>query len=141
MKSPAFYKILAGVLALVLVAVGALLAVLISQTSREEDHFRKSEQDLSSQLAVVQSKLDKNEAFLNALENDPDFLDHLARQRLGYSRPDELILRFDVDPLTGAPTRIDNEVPQLPTPGPTQPAPPTRTPPATTSGNMTTLHR
>jgi len=143
MKSPTFYKIMAGALALVLVAVGALLAVLISQTSREEEHFRKTEEDLSSQLAVVNGKLEKNEAFLNALENDPDFLDHLARLRLGYARPDELILRFNGDALVGAPQSFNNDLdhPQLPAPGPAPffPLPhPTQT---TDSGNSTIPRR
>jgi cell division protein FtsB len=42
--------------------------------------------------------LQQKEAYLTRLIEDPEFLQRVARERLGYSRPDELLFRFSEDP-------------------------------------------
>jgi cell division protein FtsB len=102
-KSVAFYKLLVAGLAGLLVLVGVLSAALVLQANRELEHFRRDELDLRAQLNQVQLQLDQRQEYLQRLFNDPDFLEREVRQRLGYAKPDELIYRYDVDPLTANP--------------------------------------
>ena len=118
MNSSLLYKLLAGVLAILLVLGGAYAGKTIHDTQLEVDRFRNDEEKVQSQLAEVKLKLDKNQEFLQRLETDPDFADRVARQNLkNYAKPGELIYRFDVDPLTGAPTgNLDSAHPPANTP-------------------------
>jgi cell division protein DivIC len=102
-KSIAFYKLLVGGLAVLLALTGVLSAALILQARRELLHYNQKEQGLRDQLKDLQLQLQQRQESLERLENDPAFLEREVRQRLGYSKPDELIYRFDVDPLTANP--------------------------------------
>jgi cell division protein FtsB len=128
-KSLAFYKILVAALSVLLVLVGVLSVFLFLQAKRELDHFKNREGELRQQLANLQVQLESREEFLQRLQNDPDFLDRVVRQRLGYARPDELIFRFDVDQKTatlpGTKPAVEPPAPQKPAP-----APPSRGAPA-----------
>ncbi|MGA2051991.1 MAG: septum formation initiator family protein [Opitutales bacterium] len=103
MKSIAFYKILVGGLAVLLVLTAMLSATLILQARRELDYLRREEQGVRDQLKQVQLQLDQRQEALDRLENDPAYLEREVRERLGYAKPNELIYRFDVDPLTANP--------------------------------------
>ena len=69
---------------------------------------------MRTQLKDLQLQLAQREEFLDRLENDPAFLDREVRQRLGYAKPDEMIYRFDVDPLTSTPIPGYSPVPDTP---------------------------
>ena len=103
MKSPLFYKALIIALAILLALVGVVSAALIFRTRNDLSHFRREDQDLRERLAAVTLKLQQSQNILDRLQNDPVFLERIARSRLGLAKPDELIFRFDVDPLTSAP--------------------------------------
>jgi len=139
-KSIAFYKFLVGGLALMLALTGVLSALLILQARRELDHYNREESDLRGQLKDLQLQLAQREEFLDRLENDPAFLDREVRQRLGYAKPDEMIYRFDVDPLTSTPIPGYSPAPDTPPKSP-KPAPPksaTPSKPSATSSHSTT---
>jgi cell division protein FtsB len=102
MKSGMFYKFLSGVLAVLLALGGAYAAKLIHDAQLQVDLFRQKQAAAQTQLNAQKLELQKAQEFLQRLQNDPGFLDYIARERLVYARPDELIYRFDVDPLTGA---------------------------------------
>ena len=95
MKSIAFYKLLVGGLAVLLALTGVLSAALILQARRELLHYSQEEQGLRDQLKDLQLQLDQRQESLERLENDPAFLEREVRQRLGYSKPDEDIFRFE----------------------------------------------
>jgi cell division protein FtsB len=101
-------------LAVMLVLTGVLSALLILQARRELDHYNREESDLHSQLKDLQVQLAQREEFLDRLENDPAFLEREVRQRLGYAKPDEMIYRFDVDPLTSTPIPGYSPAPDTP---------------------------
>jgi cell division protein FtsB len=102
MKSAVFYKFLSVVLALLLALGSAYAAKLIHDAQFDVDKFQKSQDDAQAELASQTLELNKQKEFLARLQNDPDFLERIARERLIYAKPDETIYRFDVDPLTGA---------------------------------------
>lgn len=78
---------------------GALLILiiffisLILQTSREYENFKARELRIEKKLIQARKELEYNEMYLELLD-DPDFLERVARERLGYARPDELLFRF-----------------------------------------------
>jgi cell division protein FtsB len=125
MKSGTFYKFLSVVLAILLALGGAYAAKIIHDAQTEVDTFRQKEDDAQAQLADQKQKLQTAQEFLQRLQNDPSYLDYIARERLGYARPDELIYRFDVDPLTGAGAQgnLDSARPPLLAPPPADPNP------------------
>lgn len=102
MRSAAFYKFISGVLAILLALGGAYAAKIIHDAKLERDSFRTQKEAAQGELDDARGKLEKYQEVFQRLQNDPEFLDHVARARLDYARPDELIFRFNVDPLTGA---------------------------------------
>lgn len=81
---------------------GAYAAKLIHDAQLEVDNFRQKEAAAQSQVDALHVQLGKYQEILHRLQTDPDFLDRMARAHLDYARPDELIFRFNVDPVTGA---------------------------------------
>ncbi len=103
MQSPAYYKFLALVLAVLLALGGAYAAKIIHDAQLEVNRFRQQEEDLQKQTDAKLVELQKYQEFFMRLKDDPAFLEYVARQRLAdYAKPEEIIFRWDVDPLTGA---------------------------------------
>ena len=79
--------------------VGTLLVLviffssLILQTYREYKNFQARELRIEEKLTQARKELEYKEMYLSLME-DPDFLERVARERLGYARPDELLFRF-----------------------------------------------
>ena len=66
---------------------------LILQTYREYKNFKAGEVKIEEKLIQARKEFDYKEIYLELLE-DPEFLERVARERLGYARPDELLFRF-----------------------------------------------
>lgn len=66
---------------------------LILQTHREYKNFKVNEFKIEQKLTQARKEFDYKEIYLELLE-DPEFLERVARERLGYARPDELLFRF-----------------------------------------------
>lgn len=79
--------------------VGALLVLviffssLILQTYREYRNFKERESRIEEKLIQARKEVEYKEMYLSLMD-DPDFLERVARERLGYARPDELLFRF-----------------------------------------------
>lgn len=79
--------------------LGALLVLaiffssLILQTYREYKNFKVRELRIEEKLTQARKEVEYKEMYLSLLE-DTDFLERVARERLGYARPDELLFRF-----------------------------------------------
>ena len=71
---------------------------LILQTYREYQNFKLREQRVERKLQQAQEKFRQKEAYIARLLDDPEFLERVARERLGYSKPDELLFRFEEAP-------------------------------------------
>lgn len=63
-------------------------------TYREFEHFQERERRITAELEQTRTEFAQREAYIYRLLNDPDFLERVARERLGYARPDELVFRF-----------------------------------------------
>ena len=75
----------------------------IVQAKRELNRQHYNHEILSHQIADVQARVESKEEYLQKLLHDPDFLQRVSRQRLGYSRPDEMIFRFESEENTKKP--------------------------------------
>lgn len=85
---------LLGMLGILVVFFGGMLL----KTHREFQNFKERELRIESKLIQARKEFHEKEAYLNRLLEDPDFLERVVRERLGYSRPDELLFRFSDDP-------------------------------------------
>ena len=87
-------KSLLTVLVVILLTVCGVFATLFMQSWREFDHFSKKELDMRYQLASIRTDLTAHEQYLRKLLEDDAFLEHVIRDRMVYSRGDELVFRF-----------------------------------------------
>lgn len=85
---------------LLLMLVGMLMAMvvffssLLLKTHREFENFKSRQDRIETRLIQARNEFERKEAYLTRLLEDPEFLERVARERLGYSRPDELLFRF-----------------------------------------------
>jgi cell division protein FtsB len=85
---------LLGMLGVLIVFFGGLLL----KTHREFENFKERQNRIESKLIQARNEFVQKEAYLTRLLEDPEFLERVVRERLGYSRPDELLFRFSEDP-------------------------------------------
>lgn len=72
-----------------------VLGGLLLQTYREYASFKARELAYQERLKILEMEVDAYEAYLERLLSDPEFMEHVARERLGYSKEGELIFRFE----------------------------------------------
>ncbi|MGD0349635.1 MAG: septum formation initiator family protein [Verrucomicrobiota bacterium] len=94
-KMVAWLLLLAGLL---LVAVWYL--PLIQQNERMQRENLRLERELQKE----KEKSRQLQADIDALRNDPQTVERLTREKLGYARPGETVVRFE-PPATNAPMR------------------------------------
>lgn len=92
-----FYRVALGLLGAVFLAVCIGLLAVLSQSWREYHGFKEREAKHSTRLAELQAEKAGREAYLRKLLEDPAFLDRVVRERLGYSREDEIIFKFEIE--------------------------------------------
>ena len=90
-------KLTQAVIALVAVAVLILIGMtyvpLIQQNERMRREIDRLDGDLQKQQAISRGL----RTDIDALRNDPATVERLAREKLGYARPDETIIRFETN--------------------------------------------
>ena len=64
------------------------------QSQRELKQFNEREARLQAKLRQAEEEFIQKESYLGQLLEDSEFLERVARDRLGYTRPDEIIFRF-----------------------------------------------
>jgi cell division protein FtsB len=86
---------LLGMLLVLIVFFGSFLL----RTHREFENFKAREDMIEQKLIQARKEFEQKEAYLTRLIEDPEFLERIARERLGYARPDELLFRFSDEAL------------------------------------------
>jgi len=90
--------------ALLLMLVGMLCVLLfffvglLMKTHREFRNFQNRENRIEAKFIQARKEFAQKEAYLSRLSEDPEFLERVVRERLGYARPDELLFRFSDEP-------------------------------------------
>ena len=90
------------VVGLVVLAVLLLIVMCNRPVIQENERMRAQILKLDQQLKAEQEKSERLQAQIEALRNDPKTVERLAREKLGYARPDETVVRFEA-PATNAP--------------------------------------
>ena len=93
--------IIAGLVAL---AVVLLIGMSYLPLIHENERMRAENLRLENELQQETEKSKQLEAEIEALRNDPKTVERLAREKLGYAKPDETVIRFE-PPATNAPAR------------------------------------
>ena len=68
---------------------------LVIRTYNELKNFQIREARLEQRLLEAENQFKRKEAYFKRLLEDEEFLERVARQRLGYARPNELLFRFN----------------------------------------------
>ncbi len=84
------------------VSIGFTLMLI--KTHREGKIFKQNEKNLEDALRRAQNEVIIQEEYLKRFNQDPNFLEWVARQRIGYAKSDEIIFRFGEDDVTLNPT-------------------------------------
>lgn len=77
--------------------VGILFGFMLMQTHRESKIFKQNEKNLVDALRRAQNDIGVQEDYLKRFNQDPNFLEWVARQRIGYAKSDEIIFCFGED--------------------------------------------
>lgn len=94
-------KIVVGLVVLaVLLLIGMCYLPLIQENARMRTQILKLEQ----RLQIEQEKSDRLQSQIDALLNDPKTVERLAREKLGYAKPNETVIHFEA-PATNAPAQ------------------------------------
>ena len=91
------------VVGLIVLAVLLLIGMCYLPLIQEQTRMRTQILKLDQQLEAETNKLNQIQAQIDALRNDPKTVERLAREKLGYAKPDETVIRFES--ATNAPTR------------------------------------
>lgn len=87
-------KIVIGLVVLaILLLIGMCYVPVIQENERMQRHILKLEEQLQNE--EKKSKLLKAE--IDALRNDPKTIERLTREKLGYAKPDETVIRFETN--------------------------------------------
>jgi cell division protein FtsB len=94
-------KVVVGLVVLAfLLLIGMCYLPLIQQNER----MRREILRLDAQLQKEEEKSRQLKTEIEALRNDPKTIERLMREKLGYARPDETVVRFE-PPATNAAAR------------------------------------
>ena len=93
-------KVVVGLIMLaVLLLMGRCYLPLIQQNER----MRREISRLDAQLQKEEEKSRQLKTEIEALRNDPKTIERLMREKLGYARPDETVVRFESAPTNSLP--------------------------------------
>ena len=97
-------KLTKMVVGLVVLAVLLLMGMCYLPLIQQNERMRREILRLDVQLQNEEAKSKQLKAEIDALRNDPKTVERLMREKLGYAKPDETVVRFE-PPATNAPGR------------------------------------
>jgi cell division protein FtsB len=96
-------KLTQAAVALVVVAFALLIGMYYLPLLQQNERMRADIMRLQTQLQIEEAKSRQLQAQIDELRNDPNAVERLAREKLGYAKPDETVIRFE--PATNSPPR------------------------------------
>ena len=97
-------KLTKVVVALLITAFVLLIGMCYLPLIRQNERMRADILRLHTQLEKEEETSKQLRAEIDFLRNNPKTLERLTREKLGYARPDEMVIRFE-QPTTNAPAR------------------------------------
>jgi cell division protein FtsB len=89
------------VVGLVVLAVLLLIGMCYLPLIHKNERMRADIDQLDQQLQLEEQKSKQLQSEIEALRNDPKTVERLAREKLGYAKPDETVIHFET-PATNA---------------------------------------
>ncbi len=86
---------------LVVLAAVLLIGMCYLPVIKENERMRRQIMIFQDQIQKEEARSRELQAQLDALEHDPKTVERLTREKLGYARPDETVVRFEA-PATNA---------------------------------------
>ena len=83
------------VVALLVVALLLLLGMWHLPLIQQNERMRREIMRLDEQLQQEETRAKQLQAQIDALRNDPKTVERLTREKLGYAKPDETVIRFE----------------------------------------------
>jgi cell division protein FtsB len=83
------------VVGLVVLAFLLLIGMCYLPLIHQNERMRREILRLDAQLQKEEEKSKQLKAEIEALRNDPKTIERLTREKLGYARPDETVVRFE----------------------------------------------
>jgi len=97
-------KLTKVVVGLVVLAILLLMGMYYLPLIQQNERMRREIMRLDVQLQKEEAKSKQLKAEIDALRNDPKTVERLMREKLGYAKPDETVVRFE-SATTNAPVR------------------------------------
>jgi cell division protein FtsB len=94
-------KLTQVVIALVAIAVLLLIGMTYLPLIRQNENYRREINRLDGEIQKQADISKELKSEIDALRDDPKTVERLAREKLGYARPDETVIRFET-PTTNA---------------------------------------
>ncbi len=88
-------KLILGVFCALFAAVTLWAVTFFVQMQREITALRAQESINQRRLAEAEARLQAQEKYLEQLRHDPVLVERLIREKLGYSKPQEFVFRFE----------------------------------------------
>ena len=89
------HRLIVGLYALLFAGLGVGAGALFLDARAEYNQLKQIEATGRRRLAEAQARLAEKETILQRLRTDPEFVEKVIRQRLGYAKPGEYIFRFE----------------------------------------------
>lgn len=90
-----------AIVALVAIAVLLLIGMTYLPLIDKNEQFRRRIDKLDAELEKQKQQAKQLQAEFDALRNDPKTVERLAREKLGYARTDETVIRFEATATNG----------------------------------------
>ena len=93
-------KLTKAAIALIVVAFALLFGMPYLRLLQQNERMRADILRLQTQLQIEEAKSKQLQVQIDELRNDPNAIERLAREKLGYAKPGETVIRFE------APTNV-----------------------------------
>jgi cell division protein FtsB len=97
-------KLTQAVVALVAIAILLLIGMTYLPLIQENEQMRRRIDTLDAELEKQKQESRELQTEFEALRSDPKTVERLAREKLGYAKPDETVIHFDPS-VTNPPVR------------------------------------
>lgn len=98
-------KLTKAILFLIGLAAIIFVAIWYAPLFQQNERMRKEILRLDNELKAGEEEGRQLKAATDALRSDPKAVERLAREKLGYARPGETVVRFEPPPTNNVPLR------------------------------------
>lgn len=95
MKISNMHKFLCGLFLIFFLSIIIFFGSLWLQAYKEHIIFKKQENKLQQKLLTLQNEKNMKEDYINKIDNDEEFVEWVAKQRLGYATDNEIVFKFN----------------------------------------------